>query len=102
MTFSARRTSTTSMPTSSTRAGWRIEPRRARRAYMLLRLAAAGDVAQVASLVRQYWEFESIRGFDRPRIEALLCGLVLEPQRGACWVAEADGRLCGYLLAVFM
>jgi GNAT superfamily N-acetyltransferase len=69
---------------------------------MLLRLAAAGDVAGVASLVRQYWEFESIRGFDRPRIEALLRGLVREPQRGACWVAEADGRLCGYLLAVFM
>jgi GNAT superfamily N-acetyltransferase len=25
-----------------------------------------------------------------------------QPDRGACWVAEMDGRLCGYLLAVFM
>jgi GNAT superfamily N-acetyltransferase len=69
---------------------------------MLLRLATPGDVAQVAALVEQYWEFESIGGFARPRIEALLGGLLAEPQRGACWVAEADGRLCGYLLAVFM
>ena len=61
-----------------------------------------GDIAGVASLAEQYWEFESIRGFDRPRIESLLWRLISEPERGACWVAQAEGRLCGYLLAVFM
>ena len=69
---------------------------------MLIRLAMTADIVGVASLAEQYWEFESIRGFDRPRIETLLLRLLAEPERGACWVAEADGRLCGYLLAVFM
>jgi len=69
---------------------------------MLLRLAAAGDIAEVASLVKHYWEFEAIGGFDRERVESLLCRLLAKPEHGACWVAEADGRLCGYLAAVFV
>ena len=69
---------------------------------MLIRLAVTADIAGVASLAEQYWEFESIRGFDRPRIETLLRRLISEPERGACWVAQTDGRLCGYLLAVYM
>lgn len=67
-----------------------------------VRLAAMGDVARLGSLVERYWEYESIGGFDRHRIEALLTRLLSEPQRGTCWVAEADGRLCGYLLAVIV
>jgi ribosomal protein S18 acetylase RimI-like enzyme len=67
-----------------------------------IRPAAAGDTAGLASLVERYWEFESIGGFSRPRIEALLTRLLGEPERGACWVAETDGRICGYLLAVIM
>jgi ribosomal protein S18 acetylase RimI-like enzyme len=69
---------------------------------MLIRAAAMADIAGVASLAERYWEFESIGGFDRPRIETLLGRLLGEPQRGACWVADSDGQLCGYLLAVFM
>jgi GNAT superfamily N-acetyltransferase len=69
---------------------------------MLIRLAVTADIAGVTSLAEQYWEFEAIHGFDGPRIEALLRRLLSEPERGACWVAEADGRLCGYLLAVYM
>jgi GNAT superfamily N-acetyltransferase len=69
---------------------------------MLIRLAVTADIAGVASLAEQYWEFESIHGFDRPRVEELLRRLLSQPERGACWVAEADGRLCGYLLAVYM
>jgi ribosomal protein S18 acetylase RimI-like enzyme len=69
---------------------------------MLIRAAAKADIAGVASLVQRYWKFESIGGFDRPRIEGLLGGLLEEPRLGACWVAESDGQLCGYLLAVFM
>jgi GNAT superfamily N-acetyltransferase len=60
------------------------------------------DVAGVAALAERYWDFESIGGFDRPRIAALLGSLLSQPERGACWVAETDGCLCGYLLAVFM
>jgi GNAT superfamily N-acetyltransferase len=69
---------------------------------MLIRLAVTADIAGVASLAEQYWEFETIAGFDRTRIETLLRRLLAEPERGACWVAEADGQLCGYLLAVYM
>ena len=69
---------------------------------MLIRPAAVADIADLASLAQRYWEFESIGGFDRTRIERLLLGLLAEPQCGACWVAETDGQLCGYLLAVFM
>jgi GNAT superfamily N-acetyltransferase len=69
---------------------------------MLVRLASSPDVASIAALVERYWKFESIAGFDRLRVETLLARLVLEPQHGACWVGEADGRVCGYLLAVFM
>src|SRR6267378_1111302 len=69
---------------------------------MEIRLAAVGDAAAIAALVERYWVFESIGGFDRQRIEALLRDLLSAPERGACWVAEAEGGVCGYLLAVFM
>ena len=69
---------------------------------MLIRPADVGDVAGIASLVERYWVFECIEGFDRSHIETLLRRLLAEPHSGACWVAESDGRLCGYLLAVFM
>ena len=69
---------------------------------MEIRLAAVGDAAAIAALVERYWVFESIGGFDQPRIEACLSDLLSQPARGACWVAEDEGRLCGYLLAVFM
>ena len=69
---------------------------------MRVRLATAGDIPGVASLVERYWDFESIGGFSRPRIETLLKRLLAEPEHGACWVAESDGGLCGYLLAVIM
>ena len=69
---------------------------------MTIRVATLADVAGVASLVKRYWEFEPLSGFDLPRIEGLLVGLFESPERGACWVAEEDGTLRGYLLAVFM
>ena len=69
---------------------------------MLIRPANVGDVAGIASLVERYWVFECIEGFDRSHIETLLRRLLAEPHSGACWVAESESRLCGYLLAVFM
>ncbi len=59
------------------------------------------DVAAIALLVESYWQFEGIEGFARPRIEMLLSTLLSEPVSGACWVAESNGRLCGYLLASY-
>ena len=67
-----------------------------------IRLATQKDVAAVAQLVESYWEFESIPDFHAPRIESLLKELIAQPLRGACWVAESEGRLFGYLLAVIV
>jgi len=69
---------------------------------VLIRPATTMDIGRLAPLVQGYWEFEAIAGFDRARIETLLRTLLTAPQSGACWVAESQGRLCGYLLAVFM
>jgi GNAT superfamily N-acetyltransferase len=69
---------------------------------MLVRTAAMRDLESLASLVESYWTFESIDGFDRARVQSLLRKLLSEPERGACWVAEADGEVRGYLLAVFV
>ena len=69
---------------------------------MSIRLATSSDVAGIASLVERYWEFESIRGFDRSRIETALVAWLSQPAQGGCWVAHADGKLRGYLLAVYM
>jgi GNAT superfamily N-acetyltransferase len=60
------------------------------------------DIAGIALLVERYWEFESIEGFDTQRTAALLSGLLSQPERGACWVADTEGQLRGYLLASFM
>jgi ribosomal protein S18 acetylase RimI-like enzyme len=73
-----------------------------RRLGMLIRLATTEDASAIAALVRRYWVFESIGGFDLRRVRTLLRAVLSQPDLGACWVAEADGRLCGYLLAVFM
>jgi GNAT superfamily N-acetyltransferase len=69
---------------------------------MRVRRATIGDVSAIAVLVARYWEFEQIVGFDSARIEVLLRTLLSNPQQGMCWVAELDGLLIGYLLAVIL
>jgi GNAT superfamily N-acetyltransferase len=69
---------------------------------VLIRAATAADVPRLAPLVRQYWEFESIGGFEQRRIETLLRELLAAPQRGACWIAESGGDFVGYLLAAYI
>jgi GNAT superfamily N-acetyltransferase len=65
-----------------------------------IRLARHSDVDNIAELVRQYWDFEQISGFDRERIARLLTDFLSAPERGYCWTAEGDHGLDGYLLAV--
>ena len=67
---------------------------------MAIRAAPPSDVPQLLSLVRRYWEFEQIAGFQALRVELVLKQLLAEPRLGAAWVAEEDGRLAGYLIAV--
>jgi GNAT superfamily N-acetyltransferase len=69
---------------------------------MNLRAATPRDVPQLLSLVRRYWDFERIEGFEALRVEMLLQRLLGEPRLGAAWVAEADGALIGYLVVVMV
>jgi GNAT superfamily N-acetyltransferase len=67
-----------------------------------IRPASTADVAGIALLVRHYWELECIVGFDQSRVTHVLRELLSKPDRGAGWVADSDGRIGGYLLAVFV
>ena len=69
---------------------------------MSARPAAPNDIPPLLALVRRYWEFEGIEGFAALRIELVLQRLLAEPRLGAIWVAESDGRLVGYLIAVLV
>lgn len=69
---------------------------------MNVRSAAPRDIPQLLALVRRYWEFEQITGFEALRVEMLLQRLLGEPRLGAIWVAEESGRLIGYVVAVSM
>jgi GNAT superfamily N-acetyltransferase len=67
-----------------------------------VRAATPGDIPQLLSLVRRYWEFEEIEGFTALRVELVLQQLLAEPRLGAAWVAETAGGLVGYLIAVMV
>ena len=69
---------------------------------MDVRAATVSDIPQLLALVRRYWEFEQIAGFDALRVELTLRRLLTEAQLGAAWVAEQDGQLHGYLIAVLV
>lgn len=69
---------------------------------MNIRSAVRGDIPQLLALIRRYWEFEGIAGFEALRIEVLLQHLIQAPDSGAVWVAETGGDLIGYLVAVSM
>lgn len=61
------------------------------------RRARRSDVGALLDLEADFYEEEGYR-FDRGRASTALSGLLREPRRGWAWVAEADGRLVGYLL----
>lgn len=67
---------------------------------MQVRLAEPADVPRLLGLVREYWDFEDIAGFDAARSGTLLTRLCVEPALGRAWLAESAGRLRGYLIAV--
>jgi len=67
-----------------------------------IRAAAPGDIAPLLALVRRYWEFEDIAGFDAARIEPVLRQLLGDSAPGAIWVAESQRALVGYLIAVLV
>ena len=69
---------------------------------MNIRLAAASDIPALLALVRRYWDFERIEGFTALRVELVLQTLLADPRLGLVWVAETEGHLEGYLIAVLV
>ena len=69
---------------------------------MRVRRATEADVSVLLPLVRAYWEFESISGFDSDQIARQLERLLSEPYLGAGWIALEDDIAVGYLLAVYV
>jgi GNAT superfamily N-acetyltransferase len=67
---------------------------------MMIRTAVASDVPPLLSLVRRYWEFEGIQGFDALRLELLLQRLIGTGELGQIFVAASGAELCGYLALV--
>jgi len=67
-----------------------------------IRQATIDDVPVLLSLVKGYWAFEGISGFDSPRVSQQLTRLFSEPRFGCGWVALMDGQPVGYLLAVYV
>lgn len=65
-----------------------------------IRPALAADIPQLLALIRCYWEFEGIAGFNALRIESLLGQLLGTPVMGVAWVAETQSGLVGYAVAV--
>jgi GNAT superfamily N-acetyltransferase len=66
-----------------------------------IRPARPADIPGLLSLIRRYWDFEEIAGFDALRIELVLKELLAGPAApGAVWVAESQGVLAGYLIVV--
>lgn len=69
---------------------------------MQIRTAVASDVPRLLLLVRRYWEFEGLAGFDALQIELLLQRLVGEGALGQIFVADAGAQLRGYLALVYV
>jgi GNAT superfamily N-acetyltransferase len=65
-----------------------------------IRAGVPADVPQLVPLVGQYWHFEGMSGFDAASLAPLLERIASQPELGAIWVADADGELVGYLIAV--
>lgn len=66
------------------------------------RPVAVADMPHLLALVEEYWRFEDIPGFDTSRVQAELERLFGNPALGSGWIALADDRPAGYLLAVYV
>ena len=69
-----------------------------------IRPATVDDTPLLVPLVKSYWSFEEIPGFDQDRVAAQLARLLSESQLGCGWIAldENGHTAVGYLLAVYV
>jgi GNAT superfamily N-acetyltransferase len=68
----------------------------------VIRVATAGDVTALVALVREYWEFEHIEGFEAERLAPVLEEILGRPAAGCIWIVESGRDAIGYLAAVYV
>jgi ribosomal protein S18 acetylase RimI-like enzyme len=60
--------------------------------------AVPDSIPVLVEMMRLYWEFEQIRGFDASNAERLLSAFLKQPELGRGWIALDDQQILGYLL----
>jgi GNAT superfamily N-acetyltransferase len=68
-------------------------------ANISIRRASADDIPALVELVRAYWTFEGIDGFDAARVAAVLRWFFEHPSAGTAWIASDASTAVAYLLA---
>ncbi len=61
-------------------------------------MARVQDIAELAQLIRHYWEYEQLKSFHADAIGKLVSEIVSHPEIGQCWVARNQGGIQGYLV----
>ena len=64
--------------------------------------ATSSDVPILLPLVKDYWNFEGIRGFDSKGVAEQLERLLSDSNLGGGWIAFEEGAAVGYLFAVYV
>ena len=77
-----------------------LRPKEPRPPPISIRPAVTADVPQLLALIQRYWDFEGIPRFKGPQVESLLRRLLVTPDLGAAWVADAKPQLLGYAVGV--
>jgi ribosomal protein S18 acetylase RimI-like enzyme len=60
--------------------------------------ARTESIPVLVELMRQYWEYEQIRGFAATQAEQMLHSFFAHPELGRGWIAYSDQQVLGHLL----
>lgn len=69
---------------------------------IVIQKATEKDIQSFLPLVKSYWEFEDIDGFQPEKISIQLRRLLADSNIGAGWIATSGDIAVGYLLAVYV
>ncbi len=60
--------------------------------------AGVSSIPVLTEMMRQYWEYEQIRGFAEQDAARMLSDFFTHPDLGRGWIAYTDQQVLGYLL----
>lgn len=67
-----------------------------------IRVATNADVSALLELVKAYWTFEGIPGYDPALLAPQLRRVLDEPRLGCGWIALEGGMAAGYLVVLYV